>query len=177
MSELLGGLGAEQLFFYPMAALCLGSAAAVIIARSPLYSALSLVCSFFFLAGIFVLLAGHLIGILQILVYAGAIMVLFLFVIMLLALNEMELGRRRTALFKLFAALSTLLLLFSLGRVFGLFGAPTLAAAARPLPDDFGTAAAVGRLLFVDYLLPFEVVSLLLLVAIAGAVVVAKRRI
>jgi NADH-quinone oxidoreductase subunit J len=173
----------EHWFFYPLAVLTVLSALGVVLARNPLYSALYLVVSFFFLSAIFILLGAHLVGILQIIVYAGAIMVLFLFVIMLLAIGDAELGRRRITALKVLAAISTVGLVGAALKAFGLQRGVTaplimwLRLDYQPLPADFGTAASVARLLFYDFLLPFEAVSLLLLVAIAGAVVVAKGRI
>jgi len=172
----LNALPLEAWFFYPLAALAVVSAAGVVFARSPMYGALSLVCSFFFLAGIFVLLGARLVGILQIIVYAGAIMVLFLFVIMLLALSESDLGRRRITTFKIIGAAATLGVLVLATRTFKL-DANGLGMTRQPLGVEFGTAAAVARSLFYEHLLEFEAISLLLLVAIVGAVVVAKRKI
>jgi NADH-quinone oxidoreductase subunit J len=168
--ELFSNLTVEQWFFYPFAALALLGAAGVVVARNPLHGAISLVVSFFFLAALFILLAAHLVGVLQVIVYAGAIMVLFLFVIMLLSLGEAELGRPRPTVLKVVGAA------FAVGVVAAGYRVFQVEVAPRVLPEQFGTAAAVGQALFNDYLLPFEAVSLLLLVAIAGAVVVAKGK-
>ncbi|HEY3449682.1 MAG TPA: NADH-quinone oxidoreductase subunit J [Myxococcales bacterium] len=162
------------MLFYPMAALCTVGALGVVLARNPLHGALWLVCSFFFLSAIYVLLGAHFVGILQLIVYAGAIMVLFLFVIMLLALTDADLGERKVTLFKIVggaAALSGILIAFQV-----LSKAPPAVELPR-IPNTFGTVAAVGAKLFNDLPLQFETVSLLLLIAIAGAVVVAKARI
>ena len=162
-----------EMLFYPLAVLCTVGALGVILARDPLHGALWLVCSFFFLSAIYVLLGAHFVGILQIIVYAGAIMVLFLFVIMLLALTEADLGERKVTLFKVVggaAALSSIGIAWTLVQK-----AP--AAPLPPIPSHFGTVAAVGSKLFNDLPLQFETVSLLLLIAIAGAVVVAKAKI
>src|SRR5216110_1287946 len=90
----------EAILFYIFAAGTLAGGALVVLRRNPMYSALNLVGCFFFLAGIYVLLSAHLIAILQIMVYAGAVMVLFVFVIMLLNLKEEELGEMRLTFFK-----------------------------------------------------------------------------
>lgn len=167
----------EALFFYPLAVLTLVGAAGVILFRNPLHCALSLVCSFFFLAATYILLAGHFVGILQIIVYTGAIMVLFLFVIMLLALEDTQFGHRRTTFFKVVGALCAGGVL--VGAIYTVVDGGALLTGSlvqQPLPADFGTVAAVGRQLFGALLLPFEAVSALLLVAILGAVVVAKGR-
>jgi NADH-quinone oxidoreductase subunit J len=168
---------AEQVFFWVFALATIASASMVIFLRNPIASAMSLVATFFFLAGIYVLLWAHTIAALQVLVYAGAIMVLFLFVLMLLSLTDQ--GPVMT---------------FSPSRVAGgaatvaLFGA--LTAVFLKLPDpgvgwtadatrlgEFGTIKHLGAVMYTQWLFPFEAVSLLLLVAILGAVVVAKPRI
>ncbi len=167
-------LSVEQMLFYPLAALALAGALGVVLAKNPLHSALWLVCSFFFLAAVHVLLGAHFVGILQIIVYAGAIMVLFIFVIMLLALSDADLGERRITLFKVLGGAA------ALGGV-GLavqLGLRSPAPAALPeIPRSFGTVSAVGHRLFTEMPLQFEAVSLLLLVAIVAAVAVAKGRI
>jgi NADH-quinone oxidoreductase subunit J len=164
---------AELVLFGVFATLLVLSAAGVVIAKSPMYAAMSLVSAFFFLAGIYVLLSAHLLAAMQILVYAGAVMVLFLFVIMLLSLGHEELEQERQKPMQILGALGAIGLVALVGsatrEVIGLDGAN--------LPADFGTVKAVGRVLFSQYLLPFEATSVLLLVAIVGAVVVAKEKI
>lgn len=163
---------AEHVAFFVFAVPLVATAAGVLVARSPVYAAMNLVAAFFFMAGIYVLLTAHLIAFMQILVYAGAVMVLFLFVIMLLSLGDEHLQEER---------LRAMQYVGLLGAV-GLFAVLATAVAragegARPVDASFGTVKAVGHLLFTEYLLPFEATSLLLLVAIVGAVVVAKERI
>jgi len=135
------------------------------------HCALALVVTFFQVALMFVALDAHLIALLQVVVYAGAIVVLFLFVIMLLSL-EPDVPQRgrygpRTVAIVLTAALAV-----ELG-VAALISEPGLAA---PPPVDFGSARVVAERLFSAYLLPFELTSVLLLVAMVGAVVMARRR-
>ena len=170
-------MSAELVLFWVFAAAIVASAGGVIIARNAIASAMSLVACFFFLAGIYVLLWAHTIAALQVLVYAGAIMVLFLFVIMLLSLSD-----------------SGPVLSFTPSRILGgaavvgLFVA--LSAVFRKLPSTelawttdaarvktFGSIQHLGEVMYTQWLFPFEAVSLLLLVAILGAVVVAKPRI
>jgi NADH-quinone oxidoreductase subunit J len=165
---------AEQWIFYPLALLTVASALGVVLARSPLYGALSMACSFFFLAAVYLLLGAGFVGVLQIVVYAGAVMVLFLLVIMLLSLEPGALGRPRVTLFKVAGGASAAGLV-----ALAAWGAGRGGAAPRttaPLPEDFGTVAAVGRSLFNDHLLQFEALSLLLLAALAAAVVLAKKK-
>ncbi len=159
------------ILFYVFAILTVVSACCVIGTRSPIYSAMSLVGTFFSLAGVYVLLLAHTIAILQVLVYAGAIMVLFLFVIMLLSLGEPAPPSKIT-----------------FPRVVGFITAVGLCIAlvwaqwdfvpvgAQP-PPSFGTLQSIGAQLYTQWLAPFEAVSLLLLVAMVGAVVVAKSRV
>lgn len=160
-------------YFFSLAAILSGLM--VITRQSPIASALSLVVCFFCLAADYVLLDAHFVAVIQLLVYAGAIMVLFIFVIMLLNLRSdeegviLQLGRR--ALMGASAA--------------GLLGVGMLAGLAqlhRPMegevPADYGTIFHVGTAMFGStYLLPFELVSALLTVAMVGAVVLAKKEI
>jgi NADH-quinone oxidoreductase subunit J len=164
---------AEMVIFWILAVPLIVSALGVVMARSPVHAAMSLVAAFFLLAGIYVLLTAHLIAFLQILVYAGAIMVLFLFVIMLLSLSDDELGLHRWKAMQFLGVAGGLGLLAVIIRAVQQLGRMNMPRVA----PDFGTVRAVGRLLFTQYLLPFEVTSVLLLVAIVGAVVVAKARI
>jgi NADH-quinone oxidoreductase subunit J len=170
-------VSAEVVLFWCFAIGTVIASAGVIVTRNPVASAMSLVAAFFFLAGIYVLLWAHTIAVLQVLVYAGAIMVLFLFVIMLLSLTD-----------------TGAVVQLSLGRILGFLSCAALlgglVAALRKLPDgglawmanqqrvqSFGTLQELGAVLYTQWLFPFEAVSLLLLVAIVGAVVVAKSRI
>jgi NADH-quinone oxidoreductase subunit J len=164
---------AEIVFFWVFAVPLMISALGVIFARNPVYAAMSLVSAFFFLAGIYILLTAHLIAFLQVMVYAGAIMVLFLFVIMLLSLTDAELGFDKITAVKWVGFVGAMGVS---GLVIRAIGEVPLQA-MRQVPGDFGTVKAVGRLLFTQYLLPFEATSVLLLVAIVGAVVVAKQKI
>ncbi len=148
-------------------------AAGVLVSRNPVYAAMNLVAAFFCLAGIYVLLVAHLIAFMQILVYAGAVMVLFLFVIMLISLGDEHLVKERYRGMQLLGALGAIGMLAVL--TWAITGVASSERAG--LTPDFGTVKAVGRVIFTQYLLPFEATSLLLLAAIVGAVVVAKERI
>lgn len=171
-------MNAEQVLFWIFSVGTLVSAGAVIFLRNPVASAMSLVASFFFLAGIYVLLWAHTIAVLQVLVYAGAIMVLFLFVIMLLSLTDTgpiaQLSPSRLA-----GAVATAALLAALVAVFRKLPATDTVSWASDAGRvaTFGTIKQLGAVMYTQWLFPFEAVSLLLLVAIVGAVVVAKSRI
>jgi NADH-quinone oxidoreductase subunit J len=157
--------------FYVLAATAVVFSLGVIAFASPLYSALSLIGCLFSIAGIFALQSAQLLAVLQVLVYAGAIMVMILFVIMLLNLTPRELGPARVTRGKVFGAYvlaaTGLLLLLRL---------PAHWWAAVPGVDrHFGSIEHVGTALYTEYLLPFEMVSLLLLAAIIGAVVLTRK--
>jgi NADH-quinone oxidoreductase subunit J len=170
----------EAILFYIFAIGTLGASAQVILRRNPIYGAVSLVGAFFFLAGIYLLLSAQLIAVLQVMVYAGAVMVLFVFVIMLLNLKEEELGEPRMTFWKGAGVLAViagtgLVVWKALGPAYP--GAPVTDNAVRMAGAGFGGLKAVGRTLYLASVLPFEVTSLLLLVAVVAAVVVAKGKI
>ena len=157
--------------FLIFAALTVASALVVVIHRNPIYCALGLVSTLFMLALLFIGLEAHMVAVLQIIVYAGAIVVLFLFVIMLLNLQVEE---RATVPRPLFAVATAGGLLLGALVLVGIVRAPL--AAPMPVHADYGGTEPLAERLFTTYLLPFELTSLLLLVAIVGAVVVGKRR-
>ncbi len=166
---------AEQVVFWIFAVPLVLAALGVVVARSPVYAAMNLVAAFFFMAGLYVLLAAHLVAVMQVLVYAGAVMVLFLFVIMLLSLDApVAMVRRRGMQYA--GVIGAVGILAVIGTAIAK-AAEGLAGGVRPVSATFGTVKAVGAVIFTDFLLPFEATSLLLLVAIVGAVVVAKERI
>ncbi len=168
-------MNVELVLFMAFAFLTMLSAGLVIFAKSPISSAMALVSTFFFLAGIYVLLWAHTVAVLQVLVYAGAIMVLFLFVIMLLNLGEYT-DKARPTLSRILGGLAAVGLFAALAVVIA--RVPAQAAALDSAQQQtFGTMAAIGTSIYTQWLLPFEAVSLLLLVAMVGAVVVAKSRI
>jgi len=161
------------LFFYVFAALAIAGALGMVLnTRNTVAAALSLVVTMVALGGVYVLLGAYLIGALQIMVYAGAILVLFLFVVMLLNLRREGFSPQRQLATKIAAAVIGLLFLLQFLRLIsGAYGAPAA------IPEDFGGYRQVGTALFTDYVLAFEATSLLLLAAMVGAVILAKRRI
>ncbi len=150
------------------------SALTVVLHPNPVKSAMALVVTLFLLAVVFVFLEAHMIAALQVIVYAGAIMVLFLFVIMLLNLSDdgEEPRVRGRVLFRLGAWVGGGVLAVELATLFLRVPFPAAPAA----PEGYGGADAVAMSLFTDFLLPFELTSILLLVAVVGAVVLAQRR-
>jgi len=167
-------LTAETVTFFVFSVPLVATALGVVVSRSPVFAAMNLVAAFFFMAGIYALLGAHLIAFMQILVYAGAVMVLFLFVIMLLSLGDEHLEPERRKPIQYAGVLGAVALCAVIVAVTARL--PETAAAVAD-PERFGTVKAVGQVLYTKFLLPFEVTSLLLLVAIVGAVVVAKERI
>jgi NADH-quinone oxidoreductase subunit J len=166
--------------FYLFGVIAIASAIAFVTRKSPVAAALWLVNTMFSLSALFILLDAQFIGVIQVLVYAGAIMVVFLFVIMLLNLGHpSELADARGLLPKLVAGLIGLILVAELmvisrGRLATRFVLPHDAASKEMA--SYGAVGSVARPLFNEYLLAFELTSVLLLVAIAGAVVLARRR-
>jgi NADH-quinone oxidoreductase subunit J len=171
-----------QVLFFFFAACAIGCAVAMVTRSNPVACAMWLIGTFFSVAAIYTLLGAFFIGIVQILVYAGAIMVLFLFVIMLLNLgNDYEPDIRGTA-WKIMAGGAALLIVALLGRVFG-------GDLPRPLgevagPQMLATAQAgqgvvgmIGMPLYREFMVPLQATAILLLVAVVGAVVLAKRKV
>ena len=159
-----------QLLFFFFAAIAVGAAINVLIQKHVLYSALSLIVLLVAMSGLFILLQADFLAVINIIVYAGAIMVLFVFVIMLLNLPADEDGVDKLRWLKFLGVPMSLFLMFViaaiLSRTSSIGGSQTQMA---------GTPALIGRSLFTDYLLPFEVTSLLILIALMGAVVFAKK--
>ncbi len=166
----------EVIAFYSLAALILVFAVLVVSARSAVHSVLFLVANFLCVAVLYVLLHAEFLAVIQVLVYAGGILVLYLFVVMLVNLKrapEEASDPRRRDRFGLLLSGAILAELAAI--VLYSFAAPwshTAGAAAVPGP---GNVETVGRALYVDYVIPFEVASILLLVAMIGAIVLAKR--
>ena len=166
-------------FFYVFAALALVSALAMVaFVRNAFAGVLSLTVTMVCLAGIFVLLDAHLVAAIQIMVYAGAILVLILFVVMLLNLREDDFGHTtpgRATLKILGATLAVCAFVAVVTQLSQVL--PTSMPAAEALPEGFGGYRAMGVALYTDYVVPVEIAGLLLLGAIVGAVILAKRRI
>ena len=162
-----------QILFYAFGALAIISALGMLLnLRNTVAAALSLVVTMIALAGIFVLLEAHLVAAIQIMVYAGAIVVLFLFVVMLLNMRQDAFAPARQWLMKTVAGLVCVAILMQLLRLLS-GGLPE----APPLPEGFGGYRQLGLVLYTDYVLLVEMASLLLLVAIVGGLILAKRKI
>ena len=168
VSELSTFSGARIAFW--IAAIVLLGALATITRKNPIAAVMSLVATFFGLAATYALLSAHFLAALQVLVYAGAIMVLFIFVVMVLNRDEVEPIAVRGAFTKAVGVAAVGYLVVKLGYQLS----TVLAPMPGPPPPEFGTVAQVGNILFTDYLFAFEMVSVLLLIAVIAAVVVAR---
>lgn len=166
----------ESIFFYSVAAVAIISAILVITCKNPINSALSLVLTFFCLAVFYVMLHAPFLAAVQVMVYAGAIMVLIIFVIMLLNIQAETVKKSAHGIviggaigFAILCETGYLLLS---GAISESRGPMDLALIAK-----IGHTELIGRAMFGDFLLPFEITSLLLLAAIIGAVVLAKKKV
>ncbi len=167
----------QAIAFYTIAAFILGFAVLVVTTKDTVHSVLFLVLDFLFVAALYVLLSAQFLAVIQILVYAGGIVVLYLFVVMLVNLKRPpEAHRDPHRLTKLGFGLAGAVLI-ELGAILvsGYMKAPAAAAAATETLPVNGNTEQVGWLLYTSYLIPFEIASMLLLVAMIGAIVLAKR--
>jgi NADH-quinone oxidoreductase subunit J len=165
----------DQVVFFVLAAVAAFSAIMVILQRNPVNSALYLILNFFCLSGLYLTLNAQFIAMVQVLVYAGAIMVLFLFVIMLLNLGDDKRLREHLGV-RTYLGIG-----FSVGLVLELLsifvyrsGNAMMLQSSNSV--EIGTVEYVGKVLFTKFVFPFEITSLLLLAAIVGAVILAKKK-
>ena len=162
--------------FYFFAVILVGSAAAVVTARNPVHSVLFLILAFFNAAALFLIAGAEFLALILVIVYVGAVAVLFLFVVMMLDINFAELrsGFQRYAPV---GALVGLVLLAELGLVIGTWELAPGVGALRdaPIPNDATNAVALGRVLYTEYVLLFQAAGLVLLVAMIGAIVLTLR--
>jgi NADH-quinone oxidoreductase subunit J len=164
--------------FYLFAGIVVASAAMVILARNPVHSVLWLILAFFNAAGLMVLLNAEFIAMLLIIVYVGAVAVLFLFVVMMLDIDVAELRAGFVEYFPLGAAIALILLVELVLFGFGLSGGPGLTLGAHQsavTPGDVPNIVAIGQLLYTRYIFLFEAAGLILLVAMIGAIVLTHR--
>jgi NADH-quinone oxidoreductase subunit J len=195
-----------EVVFFVLSLITLLAALFVVLPRNPIYSALSLLIMMLSLAGIFLQLSAPFLGIMQVVVYAGAVVVLFLFVIMLMNLDPVEMGEEKGAWFKAlsfflvaFLAVFVILAILQTNERKGLPGRfpPRAAADAKEgapeygvnfrkpgslvetqygeVDSEFGSTKSVGTVLFDPYVVPFELISVLIVIAVVGAVALTKR--
>jgi len=165
-----------SLLFYTMAAIAITSAVLVIACRNPINSALSLVVTFFCLAVFYVMLDAPFLAAVQIMVYAGAIMVLIIFVIMLLNIQA-ETGKRTAHTLITGCVVGFLILAETVWLIKGGTISENRGTMDQALVLKEGHTELIGTAMFGDFLLPFEITSLLLLAAIIGAVILAKKKV
>jgi len=159
--------------FYYLAAVCVLCAVLTVTLKQPVYNVMALLTLFFHVAGLYVLLNAEFLAVVQIIVYAGAILVLYLFVLMLLNLKSEARHMHRQWPFAVLILGSVAAML--VGAVMaGGFGAPTGELTAA-MSQQVGNTESIGLVLYTDYLLPFELASLVLLVAMVGAIVLTKK--
>ncbi|MCX7909358.1 MAG: NADH-quinone oxidoreductase subunit J [Ignavibacteria bacterium] len=162
-------------FFGILSILAIASAIITISSRNPVRSAFALIFHFFMLAGLYLTLNAQFVAVIQILVYAGAIMVLVVFVIMLLNLSNEE---RLSEKFDFRRAIAVILgVAFVIQLLVAIFIPKSINSNLHPDSSKIGTAQFIGQTLFRDYLVPFEIVGILLISAIIGAIVLAKRKV
>lgn len=161
-----------ETFAIIMGGLTIGSALMVIISKNPVKSVLFLVLTFFFISGNYILMNAQFIAAVNIIVYAGAIMVLFLFVLMLLNLSKEN--EPKNSVFVKFAALVAGGILFIV-LIAALKDGLVIAAATVDQSDSIGLVENLGQILFTKYVLPFEISSVLFIAAMVGAVLLGKR--
>ena len=162
----------EIIVFFILALVAVAAALGMLFSKNAIYAVIFLVLNFATVAVFFLTLGGSFIAVTQIAVYAGAIMVLFLFVVMLLGAEK--LGQSGTLKWQMPLAL-VLGLVLIVEAVYVLFTQVGQIEILAPLPEGFGSPASIGQLLFREYLLPFEVTSVLLLVAMIGAIILTRQ--
>jgi NADH-quinone oxidoreductase subunit J len=157
--------------FYGLGLLAIFSALMVILSKSPVYSVLFLILTFFAITGEYVLLNAQFLAIVNLIVYAGAIMVLFLFVLMLLNLNSDSEPQKSIGVKALGLLTGGLMFIAFIGMIKGIHMDP----ASIQYNPELGLVANLGKMLFTDYVVPFEISSILFLSAMVGAVMIGKR--
>ena len=165
----------DTFVFYLFAAIAVFAALCVIIARNPVHAALFLVLAFFSMAGIWILLEAEFLAITLVLVYVGAVMVLFLFVVMMLDINLVQLREGFWRWFPFGAALAAVMV-FQMILVLGTRQTAETGVALARRAADYSNTKEIGRLLYTDYVYAFELAAVILLVAIVAAIALTLRR-
>ena len=163
----------ELIVFILLAPVAIASALGMLFSKNAIYAAVFLITNFVTIAIFFLILGGAFIAVTQVAVYAGAIMVLFLFVIMLLGADRLD--KSKTLSWQKPLAL-VLGIILTVEVVYVIFAQAAINAPGAVLPEGFGSPSSIGISLFQEYLLPFEVTSVLLLVAMIGAIVLTRKR-
>lgn len=167
----------QSLIFYFFASLALFASAGVIFARNPVHSVLFLVLTFFASAGLWLLLQAEFLALILVLVYVGAVMTLFLFVVMMLNLETRSIKKEILS----HLPFTMILISLTLGAIlFGIYSqhfdsSPILTSANHVHPENYSNIASLGSVLYTDYFLPFQIAAVLLLVAIIAAIMLTHR--
>ncbi len=161
----------EQFLFFLVAFFAVASAGYFVFAKNPLYAILSLIVTMFSIAAMYILLNAQFLGIVQIIVYAGAIMVLFLYILMMLNLKKTDESKKQNTMKILGVFTAGLVLIGMLGAYRGM----KMNGFATNVNSQVGLTKNLGRLLFNEYVLPFELASILILAGIVGAVLIGKK--
>lgn len=162
----------ENIFQWILATILIFSSLAVLLLNNPVHASLSFLLSLLCLASLYLDLGAQLISVLQVLVYAGAILVIFMFVIVLFqdAHYQLSLEKSKSPPALLLLAIAGFVFsLIALGRFLTEFKAP------KTLPEDYGTAQSLGKTLYIDFFFPFEAIILIFLMALVGALYIGKR--
>ena len=165
-----------EILFYAFAAVLVGAGLGVITARNPVHSALWLVLAFFTSAAIWLLLEAEFLAIVLVLVYVGAVMVLFLFVVMMLDINIEELRKGFTRYLPLGLFVGLVMIAEIINVVWVKRLGQSVLTASPPLPADYSNTKELGAVLYTEYVYPFEIAAVILLVAIVAAIVLTMRR-
>ena len=161
----------EQFLFFFIALVAVASAVYFVFAKNPLYAILSLIVTFFSIAALYVLLNAQFLGIVQIIVYAGAIMVLFLYVLMMLNLNAKDESKKHNLL--KFTGIISAGIIF-VGMI-GAYKGVAMTNATTNVDSQIGLTKNLGKVLVNEYVLPFELASILILAGIVGSVLIGKK--
>jgi NADH-quinone oxidoreductase subunit J len=165
-------MSVTEILFYSLSAVAVGSAVMVVLSKNPVHSVLWLIVTFFAISGHYILMNAQFLGIVNLIVYAGAIMVLFLFVIMLMNLNsDSEPQKNKWLRLAGIVAGGCFLLVM----VAALKNAEVKGMSAEMKTGDIGLIRNLGKMLFTEYVVPFEISSILFLSAMVGAVVIGKK--
>ncbi|MEI9884940.1 MAG: NADH-quinone oxidoreductase subunit J [Rhizomicrobium sp.] len=166
----------QQIAFYAFSTILIGAALSVIVARNPVHSVFFLILAFFNAAGLFVLLGAEFLAMILVIVYVGAVAVLFLFVVMMLDIDFAELKKGAQQYILVGAGVGLVLMFELIGTTWLWKFSPVASAVlAHPTPGNLSNTEAIGRILYTDYIYYFQIAGLVLLVAMIGAIVLTLR--
>jgi NADH-quinone oxidoreductase subunit J len=168
-------MGLAAIFFYLFSAVAVAAGVMVIASRNPVHSVLYLILAFFNAAGLFILMGAEFLAMILVVVYVGAVAVLFLFVVMMLDIDFVKL-RQGMLNYLPIGGVIGLILLVELALVLGTFSLAPEAIKAAPTPSDITNTEAIGNILYTQYIYYFQAAGLVLLVAMIGAIVLTLRR-